>query len=78
MATAPAEVAVATLEPGSAPVLAPNDAGTPAPAGRSVQVQEGAPGLRVAQQETPGLRVVRQKAPGPREAQQRSPKAVPV
>ena len=52
-----------------APVPAPNDAGTPAPAGRSVQVQEGAPGLRVAQQETPGPRVAQQETPRPRSAQ---------
>ena len=65
------EVATATLEPPepeSALVMAPNDAGTPAPAERNAQ----------AQQETPGPRVARQKTPGPREAQQRSPEAVPV
>ena len=80
-ATAPVEVAVATLEPPepeAAPVPAPSDVGTPALAERNGQVQEEAPGPRVAQQETPGPRVARQKEPGPREAQQRSPEAVPV
>ena len=67
---------------------APNDAGTPAPAKRTAQVQEVAPGPRVAQQETPGPRTARQEvlgprvarrwAPGPRWAQQGSPEAVPV
>ena len=78
MATAPAEVAVATLEPGSAPVLAPNDAGTPAPAERTAQVQGEAPGPRVAQQETPGPRAARPEVRGPRSAQQGSPEALPV
>ena len=52
-ATAPVEVAAATLEPPepeSALVPAPNDAGTPAPAERSAQ-------------ESPGLRVARQRSP---------------
>ena len=67
---------------------ASNDAGTPAPAKRIAQVQEEAPGPRVAQQETPGPRkarqevlgpcVARRRAPGPRWAQQGSPEAVPV
>ena len=56
---------------------APNDAGTPAPAERTAQVQE-APRPRVAQQETPGPRTARQEVLGPRVAQQGSPEAVPV
>ena len=67
---------------------APNDAGTPAPAERTAQVQGKAPGPRVAQRETPGPRAVRSevrgprvarlRAPGPRSAQQGSPGTVPV
>ena len=59
-ATAPVEVAAGTLEPPepeSAPVPAPSDVGTPALAERNGQVQEEAPGPRVAQQRTPGPRV---------------------
>ena len=91
VATAPEEVAAVMLEPPkpeSAPVPAPSDVGTPALAERNGQVQEEAPGPRVAQQETPGPRVAqqevlgprvaRQQAPGPRVAQQGSPEAVPV
>ena len=51
-ATAPVEVAEVTLEPPepeSAPVSAPNDAGTPAPAERNAQAQQETPGPRVAQ-----------------------------
>ena len=67
---------------------APTDAGTPAPAERTAQVQREASGLRVALQETPdpraarpevqGPRVARPRAMGPRVAQQGSPAAVPV
>ena len=67
---------------------APNDAGTPAPAERTAQVQEKAPGPHVAQQETPGPRaaqpevrgprVARPRAPGPGSAQQESPETVLV
>ena len=67
---------------------APNDAGTPAPAERTAQVQGNAPGLRVAQQETPGPhaarpevrgpRVAQPRVPVPRSAQQGSPEVVPV
>ena len=69
-------------------VSAPNDAGTPAPAECTAQVQEKAPGPRVAQQETPGpragrsdvqgLRVARLRTRGPCSAQQGSPGTVPV
>jgi len=48
-----------------APVPAPNDAGTSAPAERSAQ-------------ESLGPCVAQQEAPGPRVAQQRSPEAVSV
>ena len=47
---------------------APNDAGTPAPAERTAQVQGN----------TPGPRAARPEVRGPRSAQQRSPEAVPV
>ena len=57
---------------------APNDAGTPAPAERTAQVQGKALGPRVAQQETPGPRAARPGVRGPRSAQQGSPEAVPV
>ena len=57
---------------------APNDAGTPAPAERTAQVQGKAPGPLVAQQVTPGPRVARPQAPGPRSAQQGSPETVPA
>ena len=67
---------------------APSDAGTPATAERTAQVQEKASGPRMAQRETLGLRatrlevrqprVARPRVPGPCSAQQGSPKAVPV
>ena len=66
---------------------APNDAGTPASAERTAQVQEASgprvsqketPGPRTARQEVLGPRVARQQALGPRVAQQGSPEAVPV
>ena len=47
---------------------APNDAGTPAPAERTAQVQGKASGPCVAQQETPGPRVAQQETPVPRVA----------
>ena len=72
----------------AAPVSTPNDAGTPAPAEHTAQVQGRALGPRVAQRETPdpraarlevrGPRVARPRAPWPRLAQQGSPEAVPV
>ena len=62
---------------------APNDAGTPAPAERTVaapapaertaQVQGEAPGPRVAQQETPGPRAARPEVRGPHVARPRAP-----
>src|SRR6185369_13762042 len=63
-----------------APVSAPNDAGTPAPAACTAQVQGKAPGPRVAQQETPGPRAARPevRGPGPRSAQQGSPEVEPM
>ena len=57
---------------------ASNDAGTPAPAERTAQVQGKAPGPRVAQTETPGPRAARPEVRGPRSAQQGSPGTVPV
>ena len=67
---------------------APNDAGTPAPAERTTQVQGKALGPRLAQQKTPGPRaarpevqgprVERLRAPGPRSTQQGPPGMVPV
>ena len=62
---------------------APSDAGTPAPAERTAQVQGKAPWPLVAQRETPGPcasrpEVRRPRAPGPRSAQQGSPETVPV
>ena len=72
----------------SAGLLAPNNAGTPAPAERTAQVQGKAPGLRVAQRVTPGPRAARPEVRGPRaarpevrgprSAQQGSPGTVPV
>ena len=62
----------------AAPVSAPNDVGTPAPAQRTAQVQGKAPGSRVAQRETPGPRAERSEVRGPRLAQQGSPGTVPV
>ena len=61
----------------------PNDAGTPAPAERTAQVQGKAPGPRVAQRETPGPRAAQPEVRGPRvarprSAQQGSPEVVPV
>ena len=53
-ATAPVEASQEPPEQEAAPVSAPNDAGTPAPAERTAQVQGKALGPRVAQQETPG------------------------
>ena len=85
-ATAPVSASQEPLEQEAAPVSTPNDAGTPAPAERTAQVQGKAPGPRVAQRVTPGpraarpevrgLRVARPRAPGPRSAQQGSPETV--
>ena len=81
-ATAPASQEPPEQE--AAPVSAPNDAGTPAPAERTAQLQGKAPGPRVAQQETSGPRAARSEVRGPRVArlrapgQQGSPGTVPV
>ena len=87
-ATAPVEVSQEPPEQEAAPVSAPNDAGTPAPAQHNAAAPVSAPNdagtpapaERTAQVQgkAPGPRVARPRALGQRSAQQGSPGTVPV